>query len=29
LVSNGDMSLYIAHFDATQDEMLIEQHSFS
>lgn len=29
LVSNGDMSLYIAHFDATQDTMLIEQHSFS
>ena len=21
LVSNGDMNLYIAHFDATQDEM--------
>ena len=29
LVSNGDMSLYVAHFDATQDEMTIEQHSFT
>ena len=29
LVSNGDMSLYIANFDATQDEMMIEQHSFT
>ena len=29
LVSNGDMSLYIVHFDATQDEMTIEQHSFT
>ena len=29
LVSNGDMSLYVVHFDATQDEMTIEQHSFT
>ena len=29
LVSNGDMSLYIANCDATQDEMTIEQHSFT
>ena len=29
LVSNGDMSLYIARFDATEDEMTIEHHSFS
>ena len=29
LVSNGDMSLYVAHFDATQDEMKIEQHTFT
>ena len=28
LVSNGDMSLYIASFDATQDEMVIEHHKF-
>ena len=28
LVSNGDMSLYIVHIDATQDEMTIEQHKF-
>jgi len=28
LVSNGDMSLYVASFDATQDEMVIEQHKF-
>ncbi len=29
LVSNGDMTLYIVHFDATEDEMTIEQHSFT
>ena len=29
LVSNGDMNLYIAHFDATQDEMTLEQHTFA
>ena len=28
LVSNGDMSLYIVRFDATQDEMAIEHHKF-
>ena len=28
LVSNGDMSLYVASFDATQDAMVIEQHKF-
>ena len=28
LVSNGDMSLYIVHFD-TPHEMTIEQHSFT
>ena len=28
LVSNGDMSLYIVRFDATEDEMVIEHHSF-
>jgi len=27
-VSNGDGSLYVASFDATQDEMVIEQHKF-
>ncbi len=29
LVNNGDMSLYVAKFDATQDEMTVEQHSFT
>ena len=29
LVSNGDMNLYIALFDATQDEMTVEQHTFA
>jgi len=28
LVSNGDMSLYIARFDATEDDMTIEHHRF-
>ena len=29
LVSNGDMNFYVAHFDATQDEMTVEQHTFA
>ena len=29
LVSNGDMSLYIARFNATEDVMNIEQHKFT
>ena len=29
MVSNGDMSLYIARFDATEDVMNIEQHKFT
>ena len=29
LVSTGDMSLYLVHFDAKDDEMAIEQQSFN
>ena len=29
LVSTGDMSLYIVHFDAKDDEMAIDHQSFN